>query len=305
MSNETDDSLLRLRRCKSVTQAENIQKVEAELRKAQPDRPCHKPRDSLFSWASGFSNFTGFVNWAFLLLSVGGSRLFLENIIKYGIRVDPSQWLIVITGSQEGGPEHLSIMLLLYSLMPVLICYILEKGLSKDIISHASGCFIHIINIVLLILLPMIVIHCRADGFSLIGASSVCFTYCILFLKLWSYIQVNMWCRMKADTKLRTKKRSMSGTTLDSEINGNHVSDDSYEKKLVKYPDNLTLKDLMYFMLAPTLCYELNFPRTCRIRKRFLFKRAVEVLVGFHVLGALFQQWIIPSVKNSLIPFSL
>lgn len=40
MSNDTDDILVRLRRCKSVTRAEDIQKVEAEIRKIQPDKPC-------------------------------------------------------------------------------------------------------------------------------------------------------------------------------------------------------------------------------------------------------------------------
>lgn len=38
---------------------------------------------------------------------------------------------------------------------------------------------------------------------------------------------------------------------------------------------------------------------------RFLVKRMVEVVVGFQVMMCLFQQWIIPSVKNSLIPFSV
>jgi len=37
---------------------------------------------------------------------------------------------------------------------------------------------------------------------------------------------------------------------------------------LVQYPDNLNFADLYYYILAPTLCYELNFPRTQRIRKR-------------------------------------
>ena len=37
----------------------------------------------------------------------------------------------------------------------------------------------------------------------------------------------------------------------------------------VSYPDNLTLPDLYYFMLVPSLCYELNFPRTARIRKTY------------------------------------
>lgn len=60
----------------------------------------------------------------------------------------------------------------------------------------------------------------------------------------------------------------------------------------------------MYFLFTPTLCYELNFPRTTRIRKRFLLKRILEVVIGINVILGLFQQWMIPSVRNSLIPFS-
>lgn len=73
---------------------------------------------------------------------------------------------------------------------------------------------------------------------------------------------------------------------------------------LVNYPDNLTYHDLAYFLCAPTLCYELNFPRTTRIRKRFLIKRCVEVIIGVNVVLGVFQQWMIPSVRNSLVPFS-
>lgn len=73
---------------------------------------------------------------------------------------------------------------------------------------------------------------------------------------------------------------------------------------LVQYPDNLTLKDIFYFCLAPTLCYELNFPKTNRIRKRFLIKRIIEVLFGFQVILAVLQQYMVPSIKNSLESFS-
>ena len=38
-------------------------------------------------------------------------------------------------------------------------------------------------------------------------------------------------------------------------------------EKLVQYPDNLNLRDIYYFWMAPTLCYEVNFPRSKRIRK--------------------------------------
>ena len=80
---------------------------------------------------------------------------------------------------------------------------------------------------------------------------------------------------------------------------------DSFGNELVQYPDNLRLKDIYYFWMAPTLCYELNFPRSGRIRKMFLLRRALEVVVGINITLALGQQWIIPSVVNSLIPFSV
>lgn len=43
------------------------------------------------------------------------------------------------------------------------------------------------------------------------------------------------------------------------------LEDDDAGPTYVKYPENLNLKDLFYFLLAPTLCYELNFPRTTRL----------------------------------------
>jgi len=292
------------RRAKSVTRAEEIKTIEAKKRKSQPDKPCHKPRDSLFTWSSGFSNFTGFVNWGFLLLFMGGVRLLLENLIKYGIRVDPEQWLIFLTGRQEGGPEHPSIILILYSFVPVILCLLIEKGLASEVIATTPGLMIHVVNLAALVLLPMVVIHVNAGGFSLVGATTVCSLYSILFLKLWSYVQVNLWCRHALHTsKSQLRRQSLSAKSNLSAYNHNHEEVD-LGMTLVQYPDNLNIKDLFYFMAAPTLCYELNFPRTDRIRKRFLLKRLFEVVMLCQVMMSLFQQWIVPSVKHSLIPFS-
>lgn len=297
------------RRTKSVTRAEEIQKFEDRVRKSQPDKPCHKPRDSLFSWSSDFNNFAGFINWGFLLLFMGGVRLLLENLLKYGVRVDPHQWIIFLTGRQEGGPEHPSIMLVMYSLVPVSLSLLIEKGLAAEIINNSVGLIAHITNILLLVMLPMVVIHIHGSSFSLVGATTVCFLYSILFLKLWSYVQVNLWCRRRllSSAVPHMRRQSLSTSKLGNVNHLHHrrASDDEDEEiHIVKYPDNLNFKDLFYFICAPTLCYELNFPRTDRVRKRFLLKRLFEVIALCQVLMSLFQQWIIPSVKNSLIPFS-
>lgn len=304
----TEEPHKRLQRAKSAAVVEDIQRQEYKKRRYQPDRPCHKHRDSLFSWSSGFGDFTGFVNWAFLLLFMGGMRLFLENLIKYGIRVDPEQWLIVLTGRQEGGAEHPSLYLLTYVIVPIIFALVIEKGLAQELIPEKLGFTLQVLNLVIIIVTPMISVHVYSNKFSLMGASTVCFIYSVIFLKLWSYIQVNLWCRHARiqENHNNHRRQSMSTSNVkelkDQSILTDKKSDDIPQS--VEYPDNLKLTDILYFMCAPTVCYELNFPRTDRIRKRFLIKRVLELLVGLQVLASLFQQWIIPSVKNSLIPFS-
>ncbi|XP_044588980.1 diacylglycerol O-acyltransferase 1 [Cotesia glomerata] len=313
MPESDHESKVRLRRTKSVTRAEEIQRMDYMVRKSQPDKPCHKPRDSLFSWSSGFDNFTGFINWGFLLLGLGGVRLLLENFIKYGVRVDPLQWFIFLSGTQDGGEEYPSILLICYSIVPVTFSLLIEKGLSLDVIAQGPGTIFHVINLLGMILMPMVLIHVKDSGFSSIGAVYVCMLYAILFLKLWSYVQVNMWCRasMKDPSTPRLRRQSLSYNNLQpvlgdqNDVNDVSVHDSrNIKTTLVQYPDNLNLRDLFYYILAPTLCYELNFPRTERIRKRFLMKRIFEVFVGCQVVMSLCQQWMIPSVKNSLEPFT-
>ena len=74
------------------------------------------------------------------------------------------------------------------------------------------------------------------------------------------------------------------------------------EAQPVAYPKNLTPSDLYYFIAAPTLCYELNFPRSKRIRMRFLLRRALEFVFFTGLLVALVEQWIVPTVRNTMRP---
>ncbi|XP_064262389.1 diacylglycerol O-acyltransferase 1-like, partial [Passer domesticus] len=55
------------------------------------DLRCHRVQESLLSSASGYSNYRGVLNWCVVMLVLSNARLFLENLIKYGILVDPIQ----------------------------------------------------------------------------------------------------------------------------------------------------------------------------------------------------------------------
>jgi diacylglycerol O-acyltransferase-1 len=135
----------------------------------------------------------------------------------------------------------------------------------------------------------------------LVSAVLACGLYCITCLKLISYIQVNSWCRQPSPAHRLQRKSTAFASS-------GKLPPDSADKKddnsLVVHPANLTVRDMAYFCLAPTLCYELNFPRTARVRKLFLLRRLAEVVIGTNLILALTQQWIVPVVINSLVPFS-
>ncbi|XP_048068521.1 diacylglycerol O-acyltransferase 1 isoform X2 [Ursus arctos] len=122
-----------------------------------------------------------------------------------------------------------------------------------------------------------------------VGSVLALMVYTILFLKLFSYRDVNLWCRER-----RAKAKA---APAGKKANGGAA------QHPVSYPDNLTYRDLYYFLFAPTLCYELNFPRSPRIRKRFLLRRLLEMLFLTQLQVGLIQQWMVPTIQNSMKPF--
>jgi len=257
----------------------------------------HTLTDSLFSTSSGFTNYRGLLNLCIVLLVLSNARVALENLLKYGILIDP----FVILGYVFREPYHWPcIALLLASNVFINVCYFIELALSSRAISERLGVLLHVVNCGATLIFPagvILVVH------PLPFLSSLTLGYYTsLFLKMISYACVNRWCREKAYAPKRRK--TLSGVQAPSASQLNGTAEIAYgDSPLQHYPENLTLKDLYYFICCPTLCYELNFPRTTRIRKRFLVKRVVEMLFMMQIIAALVQQWMIPTVQNSLEPF--
>ncbi|XP_053904768.1 diacylglycerol O-acyltransferase 1-like isoform X3 [Malaclemys terrapin pileata] len=76
------------------------------------------------------------------------------------------------------------------------------------------------------------------------------------------------------------------------------------QSKQIMYPMNLKVKDLYYFLLAPTLCYQLNFPRQKNCRQGYIIRRFIEMIFLFHLMLGLIQQWIVPNIHKSMKPIN-
>ncbi|KAG7473212.1 hypothetical protein MATL_G00093310 [Megalops atlanticus] len=241
---------------------------------------CHRVRDSLLSSASRFTNYRGILNWIIILLVLTHAHLFLENFIQHGFLVDLRKVLDHVTKSDYSCP---SVYLLLGSNIFAVAALVVERSQDKGKLSPRAGCLLHVGNLVLMTLLPVAVVLKPDTRISTGGALLSVSIYTILAMKLYSYQETNRWYRQERN----------------SGPGGGRGSEDGAETA-----DHLTLGDLYYFLLAPTLCYQKDFPRTPKIRIHFLFQRLLEMVILTQLLVGIVQQWIAPIFQRSDTSFT-
>ncbi|GCC18578.1 hypothetical protein chiPu_0017986 [Chiloscyllium punctatum] len=169
------------------------------------------------------------------MLILSNARLFLENLIKYGILVDPIQIISLFLKDPYSWP---ALCLIIVSNTFVIVTLHIERKMAMGVLSERFGLALHTVNLTTILSFPVAVV-------------------------------------LSVDSITPAPGLKENGEAVQS---------------VVMYPGNLTYKDIYYFLFAPTLCYELNFPRSPRIRKRFLLRR-------------MFEMWLVPAIQNSMKPF--
>ncbi|XP_061028037.1 diacylglycerol O-acyltransferase 1 isoform X2 [Eubalaena glacialis] len=260
---------------------------DVDVGSGQWDLRCHRLQDSLFSSDSGFNNYRGILNWCVVMLILSNARLFLENLIKYGILVDPIQVVSLFLKDPYSWP---ALCLVIVANVFAVAAFQVEKRLAVGALTEQAGLLLHVVNLATILCFPAAVAF-LLESITPVGSVLALMVYTILFLKLFSYRDVNLWCR---ERRARAKAKAAAAG---KKANGGAA------QCTVSYPDNLTYRDLYYFLFAPTLCYELNFPRSARIRKRFLLRRLLEMLFLTQLMVGLIQQWMVPTIQNSMKPF--
>lgn len=250
---------------------------------------CHKTRESLLSSGSGYNNYRGILNWCVVMLVLSNARLFLENLLRYGILVDPIQVVSLFLKDPYSWPAA---CLVIVSNVFILVALYTERQLSMGSFSERVGLLVHCVYMTIMLTFPAAIVL-LVPSITPVGGAFALGTYTILFLKLYSYKDVNMWCRELSTAKAKKLARSLSCPSA-QQLSGSNSK--------VCYPGNLTIRDMYYFVFAPTLCYELNFPRSPKIRMGFLLRRLFEMLFFIQMLVALTQQWMIPIIQSSMKP---
>ncbi|XP_078256668.1 diacylglycerol O-acyltransferase 1-like [Rhinoraja longicauda] len=260
---------------------------------------CHKTRESLLSSSSGFLNYRGILNWAVVVLVLTHTQMVFENLITYGILVDPVQIIAFALSDPHTWPGS---YLIIVSSIFILIALHVERSLSALSISEKMGYTIQMINLGAILFIPLFVLKVLTTS-TAVGSAMVLTVHSIIFMKLYSYHEVNRWLREEwAPLGLKSAMKQPGITSCvfeNKERNGNR----SNIGEVITYPDNLTVRDIYYFLFAPTLCYQMNFPRSAKVRIRFLLRRLSEMFFLIHLFVGLLQQWVLPVTRHQMMPF--
>ncbi|CAO2653211.1 Nn.00g026220.m01.CDS01 [Neocucurbitaria sp. VM-36] len=69
----------------------------------------------------------------------------------------------------------------------------------------------------------------------------------------------------------------------------------------VSYPENLTLYNFVDFIFCPTLCYELEYPRTAKIRPLEVFYKTLAVFGCIFLMVITAEEFILPVLDQSAL----
>lgn len=104
--------------------------------------------------------------------------------------------------------------------------------------------------------------------------------YLVLAFKLLSYAHVMRNTRFVLP-KIKMLLKQQTDKTITDMIDANEISPGNFEvlKANLQTPQKLyDFKLMTYFMCAPTLCFQFEYPRNKTIRKLWLVKKLAEMM---------------------------
>ncbi|EAL93134.1 hypothetical protein V6Z96_004181 [Aspergillus fumigatus] len=252
---------------------------------------------SLSRETSVVPSFLGFRNLMVIVLVAMNLRLIIENFMKYGV--------LICIKCHDYRKQDVVLGSILFALVPchLFLAYIIElvaaqqskktvgrqkKDLSTEEREREQQAFrstwrytafFHTVNATLCLAVTSFVVYFYINH---PGIGTICELHAIIvWLKNCSYAFTN-----------RDLRQAMVDPSAESALPEIYST--------CPYPRNITLGNLTYFWLAPTLVYQPVYPRSSHIRWSFVAKRLAEFFGLAVFIWLLSAQYAAPVLRNSI-----
>jgi len=275
-----------------LTKSKNTDAEKVESRSTSgypPSKPMHRcAAPSYLSVEAPAQNYRGLFNLGIIILVVSNFRLMLATVRQHGfvlsnvvthlaalreIRRDPWEEFPFVSG-------------FLLQLLFVTIGFSLEWLMSRRKLNSTVGMILHLINAHCALVIPTVIVWVMdkpvTGAILLLHAS-------ITWMKLVSYAHANEDYRILATSKAEIDAYKASLAL---------VSDLDTHDMEITYPDNVTVGNMLYFWVAPTLTYQIAFPKYPRVRWLKISGILLRMLVVLTLFTFLVAQVVSPNLDN-------
>jgi diacylglycerol O-acyltransferase-1 len=176
--------------------------------------------------------------------------------------------------------------------------YIVEYCAANDILtSETLTSAIHVVLSICSVVLPILwTWRSKAEPAMLIVYM---FQSVIMWMKLISYVHCNRDLRITW-RKTRNIESPRSGfTASEKQLSDIFTDVKDLEAPYITYPNNINIPNMLYFCVAPTLNYQLNYPRSPKIRWRYVLTIVARLVATLIIVTFSIQQYIGPTLAAS------
>ena len=294
-------------------------------------KPMHVKAEPSFLSAeqhSGVINYRGFFNLAIIILLISNARIIIDAHKKYGFvpawkemlfnwrnsADNTSRWLYLATSAPG--------LSLLSWFSQLLISYLLETVYEREHMGERTIAVINVIWCSLGIIIPVVWVW-HSDYPHPGARMTYLFQSVVLWMKIISYHHAHR--DLRVSRKVGSLSRRGSRETMALAGEGGLYDDNmkplrapitpgrenlelaflqevrDIRPPFLRYPENLTVANMLYFSIAPTLTYQLNYPLA---KKGLRWSIVLLILFRMMVVSGLIlfatESYITPTVQNSM-----
>jgi diacylglycerol O-acyltransferase-1 len=255
----------------------DAEKVDSRSTKGYPQsKPMHRcSAPSYLSAEAPTQNYRGFFNLGIIVLLVSNARLLIETIRDHGFVVTNNFNFIKELPEIKQHPWDKFPFVSGFILQVSFVCasYGIEWALSRKKLTESVGMSLHHLNAHCAFFIPMMIVWNIIES-PPIGAVLLLHAT-ITWLKLISYSNANEDYRLSS----RHRKDVDTFQATIALIDGLDANEEG-----LTYPRNVTLGNIFYFWVAPTLTYQIAFPKYPHVR----WWKVVGIVVRMFIVLTLF-----------------